>query len=123
MPISDLAYQIAKIIRRGTTKGPDNEPIYAETIIATAVPCRFDQGMARTLRNQISGSMRAEQVAGMLYIDSSVLGDDGNLLDVQFKDQVFIDNIGPYEIYDLNRVGGFTGFDHYELSIVDYRNR
>lgn len=122
MPVSNLTFQAVRIVRRTRTRGEDGEPITVDTVVGE-VTGRFDQGMARTLRNSLVGAIRADQVAGMLYIEGGLTGTDGKELTIQYKDQIYIDGEGPFEIYDLNRVNGFSAFDHFELSLVDYRNK
>ncbi len=121
MPLNDLLFQTCTIYRISVVRGPDGDPTETSTNIATDIPCRFDSGQIRTLRNTFV-EMKGVQIAGTFYIAGDQVDDTGKVLNIQYKDKIILDVGSSFEIYDLNKVGGFAAFDHYEVMVVDYEN-
>jgi hypothetical protein len=118
-----LSINACRIVRVQTVRGPDGDPVPQDTVLVSAAPCRFDQAASRTYSNMLQGDVKAVQIVARLYIDAGIAQDNGEPLNIDEKDKVYVDGKGEYQIYDLNRVQDATGFHHYEIDLLDTRDR
>lgn len=125
--IVHLLFEKCKITRTTETRGPDGFPVTTEAVVVDDLPCRLDRGMARTYANTVRGTMRAEQVAGILYIDGAAVDSTGQPLDIKTNDKVVVkgkttSGDREYEIFDLNRVPGLQASEQWELGVLNVEN-
>lgn len=122
MSVLSLSPQTLKITRETETAGVDGKPVITVEETSTDVPCRLDLGFTRIFANTVQGEMRANQIAGTLFLSGDAKDNEGNLLVLQYKDVIEIEG-RKYEVINILPMRGYREIDHYEIAVVDYANK